>query len=300
MISRLSWTWLRRIIYIAVLIGLVFFLIRQGTGPWRIMLAHWPAFLAVMTVTTLGILIQANAFKACLPEENQNFSLHRLIYIWAISGVSSLLAPLIAGLAMRTLLLQHEGIRLKACILATMRQTWFGCEYACFLGAIVLVLYPWPDMPWLCYVFGFAGFCSWLLRKSLLKHQISLILHYFPSLLKAAHCPSWTAFLWLWGQLIAMAVNYWAAYLLMGAQLMWHECFLLAAITILASIIIFIPNGLGVLDALWLWVAHQKGMVLEQSVALALTMRFGYLTAAMLLSGALSCCVWWKTNPIDG
>jgi len=300
MISRLPWTiWLRRIIYIIVLVGLVLFLIRQGAEPWWIMLANWPAFLAVIMVTSLGIFIQANAFKSCLPEENQNFSLHRLVYIWAISGISSLLAPLIAGLAMRTLLLQREGIRLKASILTTMRQTWFSCEYACFLGAIVLVLYPWPAMPWLGYVFGFAGFGSWLLRKSLLKYQISLIIHYFPSLLKAAYSPSWTAFFWLWGQLIAMAVNYWAAYLLMGAQLMWHECFLLAAITVLASIIVFIPNGLGILDALWLWVAHQKGMTLGESVALVLTMRFGYLTAAMLLSGGLS-YVGWKTHRIDG
>ncbi|MCB1825153.1 MAG: flippase-like domain-containing protein [Gammaproteobacteria bacterium] len=280
--------WLRRIFYLIILLGLIIFLIRQGVEPWRILAANPQAFIGVMVVTTLGILVQANAFKMCLPQDSKYPPLSRLVEIWAISGTTSLLVPVVASLAMRTVLLQREGIGLKANVLATVRQTWFNCECALFTGAIVLIAYPWPVIPYLGYGLGSIWFGLWLSRKCLLAYSGSYIKLHFPSALRIAYSPSWLAWFWLSGQVITMAVNYWMVFMLMAAPLEWHESFLLATLTILAGLFVFVPNGLGILDALWVWVGNRQGLVLGESVALALIMRFGYLAAAVLLWFGLS------------
>ncbi|MER2531028.1 MAG: hypothetical protein ABTR54_05400 [Candidatus Competibacter sp.] len=290
--------WLRRVFYLIILFFLIIFLVRQGTEPWRIIAVHLPAFAAVMVITALGILIQANAFRMCLPDDVRSPSFLRLIDIWAISGITSLLAPVIASLAMRTALLQRERVGLKACVLATARQTWFNCECALLISAIVLIIYPWPIIPSLGYGLLLVFLSFWLLRKCLLVYSGSYIKLHFPNLLRIAYSPSWQAFFWLWGQLIIMAVNYWAVFFLMSAPLKWYEGFLLAALTILASLVVFIPNGLGILDALWVWIGSQRGLVLGESVALALIMRFGYLAAATLLWFGLS--RWQKIHRAVG
>lgn len=275
--------WLRRVFYLITLLGLIIFLIRQGVEPWRILAANPQAFIGVMVVTMLGILVQANAFKMCLPQDSKYPPLSRLVEIWAVSGTTSLLVPVVASLAMRTVLLQREGISLKANILATVRQTWFNCECALFVGTIVLIAYPWPVVPYLGYVLGFVWLGFWLLRKCLLAYSGSYIKLHFPSVLRIAYSPSWPTLFWLSGQVVTMAFGYWLLFMLMSAPLAWHESLLLATLTILATLIVFIPNGLGVLDALWVWIANQKGLMIEESIALVLIMRFGYLVAAILL-----------------
>ncbi len=69
----------------------------------------------------------------------------------------------------------------------------------------------------------------------------------------------------------------------MGGVLDVHEAVLLSALTILISIAIVIPNGLGVLDGLWVWLATSQGLSMDASVALALTLRMGYLIGAAVI-----------------
>lgn len=280
--------WLHRVVYLIILIGLIVFLLRQGVEPWRILIANSQAFIGVMAVTTVGILVQAKAFRLCLPQGSKPPPLSRLVEIWAVSGITSLLAPVVASLAMRTVLLQREGIGLKANVLATVRQTWFNCECALFAGAIVLIAYPWPVVPYLGYGLGLGWLGFWLARKCLLAYSGSYIKLHFPSALRIAYSPSWPTLLWLSGQVVTMAANYWLVFFLLSAPLAWHESCLLATLTVLASLIVFIPNGLGVLDALWVWVGNRQGLALGESVALALILRFGYLAAAVLLWFGLS------------
>jgi len=280
--------WLRRAVYLIILIGLVVFLLRQGIEPWRILIANPQAFIGVMAVTTLGILVQANAFRLCLPQGSKPPPLSRLVEIWAVSGITSLLAPVVASLAMRTVLLQREGIGLKANVLATVRQTWFNCECALLAGAIVLIAYPWPVVPYLGYGLGLGWLGLWSSRKCLLAYSGSYVKLHFPSALRIAYSPSWPTLLWLSGQVVTMAVNYWLVFMLMSAPLAWHESILLATLTILASLIVFIPNGLGVLDALWVWVGRQHGLDTGDAVAVALTLRLAGPASAFFLWSAIA------------
>lgn len=280
--------WMRRVVYLIILIGLIIFLMRQGVEPWLIVGSNWPALLAVVVITAIGILVQANAFLTCLPFNTQYPKLKRVIHIWATSGMMSLIAPLIASLAVRSILLQRQGVSLKASALATIRQAWFNCEYALAIAAITLILDPWPNAVWLGYGVALIWFSARLVRTWVPHQGWRWVGKYFPSLPRLSQSPPWAAFAWLLGQVIVMAVNYFVVFTLLGVALSLKESLLLAAITILSSVIVLIPNGLGILDMLWFWIATRHGLVLEASTALVLTMRFGYLIAALILSVGLS------------
>ena len=67
------------------------------------------------------------------------------------------------------------------------------------------------------------------------------------------------------------------AFLGLGAPFSWAETIVLSAITVLMSLISFVPNGLGISDVLWVLVAEQSGLSLEASVSLAILLEFGHL-----------------------
>lgn len=277
-------SWIRRILYFIILCGLFFFILKQGSEPWFLMLKNWQSLLGIIIICILGIVVQANAFLICLPMNTQRPSYKHLIAIWAMSGVMSLLVPLIASLAVRSLFLQREGVSLKASTLATLRQTWFNCEYALIIAGMILIFYPQSQVPWLGHGLTLTWFGAWTSRRWILAYQWGWVRRYFPSLPLLSRPPIWPNSAWLWGQIVLMAANYWVAFTPMGGALLeWYECLLLASVTILASIIIFIPNGLGILDGMWMWVANHHGLTLAESVSLVLAMRLGYLVAATLL-----------------
>ena len=89
-------------------------------------------------------------------------------------------------------------------------------------------------------------------------------------------------------QVPVMAATYFAGYVGMGAAIGFEHATLLAAITIMTSVVVFIPMGLGVLDSLWVFAAKQAGLSLADAVALAVLLRTSYLSAAALLAALLS------------
>lgn len=278
---------LRRIAYLLVLGFIATYLCRQGVEPWKTALQLWPVLIGVMIVAPFALAVQAVAFQYCLPANSVSPSLARLIQIWATASITSCLAPLIAGLAVRTTLLIHDGLEIKAGGLATLRQTWINIDYAWITASVLLVVHPWPQYSYLGY--GLVG--AWLIskfvrkrkpRSFLRKHEkLSTLFEYWPK-------QSIKAQPWLWGQIFIMGFNYWLAFNLGGVSLSWQMSLLLACVTILSSVVIFIPQGIGVLDALWVWIATHQGLSLSEGVALALTMRCGFLCGAGLVWGLLS------------
>jgi len=278
---------LQRVAYLIIFVFIVVFLWLQGAEPWQAAMARWQVMLGVMAVAPLALMVQAAAYRHCIPPNVPAPSLTRMIRIWAIASITSYIAPLVAGLAVRTTLLKQEGIDIRTSSIATLRQTWINIDYAWITASLLLVLYPWPQYPLVGY--GLAG--AWLILKLLRKHGPRSRLLKHPNvarLLERWPKQSLRAQPLLWGQIFIMGFNYWLAFNLGGASLSWHMSLLLASATILASLVIFIPQGIGVLDALWVWIASQQGLSLPEGVALALTMRFGFLFGAGLVWSLLS------------
>ena len=277
---------LRRIAYLCVLAFIAAFLWRQGIQPWQAALAIWPVMIGVMIVAPLALTVQAVAFHYCLPPNSPTPTLPCLVRIWATASITSFVAPLIAGLAVRATLLKQEGMDIRTSSIATLRQTLINVDYAWITAALLLVFYPWPYLPG----FGYGLAAAWLALKlmrvyvpgSRFRTHRYLVKFYekWPQL-------PWKAQPWLWGQIAIMGFNYWLAFQLGGAPLSWHFSLLLACVTILASLVVFIPNGLGVLDVLWVWIASQQGLSLPEGIALALTMRLGMFLGAAVVWGVL-------------
>lgn len=288
--------WLRRLVYLSILTGLLIYLIRQGTAPWIQLAAHWHAFIAVLTIGLAGYLVQVVTFCECLPLASHKPPLGLVLRIWATAGISSLLAPLMAGLAVRAVLLKQAGVGLREIGVASLRQTWFNLEYALILSAVMLLVFPWPAAPNLGWILTALGTVAWLARRTAAAGIL-------PSALKMPNFvgdlvrpPTLSAMPWLWGQILLMALNYFAAFNLIGAPLTVHESILLAAFTILTSVAVFIPNGLGILDGLWVWLGQHQGLGSNEAITLALTLRLGNLAASLLLWGALTLPTPWLRN----
>jgi hypothetical protein len=273
---------LRRVVYISTLVCIIIFLIIQGIEPWKVALGYWPVMLGVMVLSPLFIMVQTIAFRYCVPPDVSVPNLPRLIRIWAVASITSFIAPLVAGLAVRVTLLKQEGMDIKTSSIATVLQTLINVDYAWVTGSILLILYPWPDF----LALGYISVSTWLLFKIsfiFLPNYQFLIPKYLMILNEKFPKIPWRAQPWLWGQIAVMGLNYWLAFRLGGAPLSWHFSLLLASITILASLAIFIPNGLGVLDGLWVWIASQQGLSLAEGIALALTIRLGFILGAICI-----------------
>lgn len=271
-----------KVIYVLVFCGLVWFVVRQGTEPWRIMAEKWTALLVVMLSTSMGIFVQAGAFRECIVNSSVKLNLRKISYIWAFGGLTSLIAPLVAGLAVRVAFLKREGVGLKDAAVATLRQTGFNLEFSLLSASVVLILYPWPRWVMAGWVMSLVWLGWWILRRWVVrgKRQTNWL---FARIREIFRPLRWQAMFWLWGQLVVMSLTYLASFNLMGGVLDVHEAVLLSALTILISIAIVIPNGLGVLDGLWVWLATSQGLSMDASVALALTLRMGYLIGAAVI-----------------
>jgi uncharacterized membrane protein YbhN (UPF0104 family) len=82
------------------------------------------------------------------------------------------------------------------------------------------------------------------------------------------------------------------AYDVFGAPLTWSDAGLLSVVTVLASVIVVIPNGLGILDALWAWIGLKHGLALDETVGLVLLLRLGYLVGVISLLVTLTIISW--------
>ena len=98
------------------------------------------------------------------------------------------------------------------------------------------------------------------------------------------HPVSRHAYPWYVFQIVLMSVTYYLAFAGLGATLSWAEAIALSSVTVALSLILFVPNGLGFTDALWVVIATRSGLSLEEAVALAIVIRTSHLAVASLLA----------------
>lgn len=280
--------WLLRAIYLLIAVAIAVFLFRQGEEPWILIAKNWQAFCAVAMISSFGLLVQATTFRECLPQGSSRPAMPRLLRIWAIAGAVSLAAPLIAGLALRTTMLRRETISIHASVGATLRQTWLNIESATLLGSVLLLIHPWAGFRHLEWVLFTSWILIWGSRRFMLLGVAPRLIARLPIVMSWSEAVSPRVQFWLWGQIAAMAMNYAVAYGMLGASLTWLEAGQLAILTVLASVIVVIPNGLGVLDGIWLWVGHNHGLDSATATAVVLTLRLGYLCACTMVWATLA------------
>lgn len=272
---------IRKILYFTILSGVVIYLYSLGRGPWDYFLEAWPIFFGVMIISGFGILVQAVSFQEVQPPNTHRLPLVELARIWSFSGVVSVIAPIFAGLATRTALLVRSGMTLSVCMTTTIRQIWMGLEYALLLGGLAAVFIELQGAGYLAIGMVLAGVVMSLVRvygreKPLLFLKAKTVLGPLKDHFSARAHP------WFVAQMLTMTATYLVAFNGLEASIGFQEAMLLSAITILASIIVLTPNGLGVMDAVWVFVSMKAGLGLEKSVALAIIIRLAYLAAAML------------------
>lgn len=272
----------RRAAYLLVLALIGGFLWRLGAEPWKIAAGSWKVMLAVIMVAPFSLAVQVRTFVICAPGGAVLPSFRRMLRIWAAASVTSLVAPIFAGLAVRAGMLKREGMTLEAIGIATLRQTWHNTRIAWLTAAGLILLGASPfDRQW--GIVLVAGWLGLLLLRGLPRRFAAEA--WFGRYLGGAQlrplAPSEHA--WMLGQLTVMAVNYFLAYTMAGASPSPGDSLLLAALTVLGSLLVVIPNGLGILDALWVWMATRMDLSLAEGVALALTMRLSFLCGAALV-----------------
>jgi uncharacterized membrane protein YbhN (UPF0104 family) len=70
----------------------------------------------------------------------------------------------------------------------------------------------------------------------------------------------------------------------LGAHVTAPQAVALSGLTVVLSLIAFVPNGLGITDAVWVLFARSAGVELESAVAIAIVIRLGHLLAAAALA----------------
>jgi uncharacterized membrane protein YbhN (UPF0104 family) len=282
---------LRKGAYLVALLLVGIFLWRQGRAPWSEAIRHWQVTLLAMLSTGAGLIVQALAFRSALPASGGTIArgaipLRRLIHIWAVSAAASVVAPLFAGLATRTALLLRDGLSFAECLAGSSRQVWMGLEFALLFAALSLPLLPaLPNAP----LFALGAATAWLALFGLRQcaahgarmagtHRLGRLMRMLGSRLPASGHP------WFALQIVLMALTYFLAFGGMGVPLDLPTAIALAALTVILSLIVFVPNGLGITDALWIFVAAQSGQSLESAVAIAINIRLAHLLAALTLS----------------
>lgn len=276
----------QRGIYITALAAVVVFLFWQGPAPWVHVWQHWLVFLTVMAISAIGIVGQAYSFRAVAPLGAYVPAPSVLIRIWSMSGALSVVVPVFAGFGTRTVLLLQNGMTLPTTLLTSARQVWLGLEYALLLGGAAAVFIDYQGRFW--FVLGL--FCAWggllLLRLYALYSSDGMYAAHnqLQRMLNALSAPIsiWAHFLFP-VQVLLMSLTSYVAFHGFGAEIGWAGVILLAAITVLASLIVLVPNGIGVMDALWIGVGMHANLQLAQSVAFVLTLRLSYLAAATLV-----------------
>lgn len=279
---------IRRTTYGVVFLGLMLLLANQGSAPWISAWSHPWAFLGVILVTGLSLLMQAQTYRQCLPNNSVDVPFPELVRMWSLSGLVGLVAPLFAGLAVRTTILKSWGVSVRDSSLASARQILLNIEFSLLCATAVLVIHPLEQLPWIGFVFlmvaaGWWGIRQWLSRHSELLPQS---VRSFASSLMALPGPM--LILLSLGLPGLMALNYLVAFHGFGVDMSFHEAVLLATLTVLISATAIIPNGLGILDILWIAVARHEGMEVADSVGMALTLRLGYVCSSSMFWTAIT------------
>lgn len=272
----------QKVVYIGVFSILIIYLYSLGSGPWIHFAEHWPVFFTTAAVHAIAIFIQAFSFRSVQTSENI-LALDKMVRIWSFSGFVSVIAPVFAGLATRTTLLVRAGLSLSECVTASLRQIWMGLEYACLLGGLAGLLVEIQGVRLFAVGMIISGVILIIIRLFVVKPGDNLQdrkWKWIASLRTAVNIKSHP---WFIAQLLAMGVIYYIAFNGVNASIGIQDSIFIAGVTVLASIIVMIPNGLGVMDGLWVLVARQAGLGLDESVALVLMLRLSYLVGAGLV-----------------
>lgn len=275
-----------RAIYGLILVLIAVFLYRLGPEPWLLAIGNWPVLVAVVLTTGAGLIVQAQSFRAVLPKRTPSLSLWRASNIWAIAAISSVVAPLFAGMATRTVLLVREGMSFGDCLVASARQYWLGIEFSLLAGAICMPLTILPHAKGLALGLGLGWAVLVLVRQLSGRREHAEEpegrgLHQLLHALRGK-IPS-EAYLWFALQPLLMGATYYIGFNGMDANLSASEAMVLASLTVTLSVIIFVPNGLGITDAIWVLVASRAGLTLEESVAIALILRISHFLSSTIL-----------------
>jgi hypothetical protein len=275
--------YIRSSIYLIVVIAIAIFLYQLGDKPWLLILDHISTLVVIMVATGTGILVQAAAFRASYPKNVAPVSVVDAFQIWSASAIISVVTPLFAGIATRTALLVRAGTPLSICIIASTRQVWMGLEYAALMGGVAMVFLDF----FLATRLSIVGVLIWiaLLVIRLLaaaKTNVNIVSSKkYISSLRSVYPLS--AHGWFILQLLLMSVVYYSGFNGVGAKLDLFQAVALSSVTVFISLIVFVPNGLGMTDALWVMVGMQTGLTLEASVSLAILIRLGHLLGSVII-----------------
>jgi hypothetical protein len=269
--------------YLIIFLVLLGFLIHLGVAPWLVVISHPWIFVGVMIVTGTSLFVQAYTFRLCLPNSSSPRPLHLIVRAWSLGGITGLVAPIFAGFAVRTGVLKSMGINIRDSGLGTLKQIMFNLEYSLLVTAMVLFVFPWDSFPWLGIIMSLVWLLWWQAKRFVQKKPWLLPKRYqlFSTWLLAPAKGQLS--LLLFGLPGLMALNYQLAFYGFGIGVGFHESLLLATLTVLISVAVMIPNGLGVLDLLWVSVAQHQGLDLTDSVGMVLLLRLGYVCSASLL-----------------
>lgn len=272
--------------YVLLLTFIAICLYRLGLEPWLLALQNWPVLFSVILTTGAGLVVQAQSFRAVLPKGIALPSPWRVSNIWAVAAISSVVAPLFAGIATRTVLLIRGGMSIRDCLVASARQYWLGIEFSLLLGAVGLPLTTLPNrevsglglgLIWTVFVLArnLSG------RNARVEETDGRGLYRLLRALREKIGPA--AYVWFVLQPLLMGATYYFGFNGMGAELSAPEAIVLASLTVILSVIIFVPNGLGINDAIWILIASRAGLTIEESVAIALLLRISHLFSSTLL-----------------
>jgi len=277
-------------VYVLVLSFLVLFLYRMGAEPWREVAGRGVLVFILIVITATGLVIQAQSYRKVAPHGCMVPSLGSMVYIWAISAAVSVVAPLVAAIATRTALVVRAGMPIPASLQASVRQTWIGVEMALLLGGLVL---PEIELPYVVPG-SIALLLGWLLMVLTRWSAARLVQSDSGS---GSRIRNWIApmiapvrpsvYPWFAMQIILMSATYLIAFNGLGAELEVTEAVALSSLTVVMSVLVFVPNGLGFTDAVWVLVATKSGLTMEKAVALAIIFRISHLMAAILLSAVM-------------
>lgn len=251
---------------------------------------HWKTFLAITALTSLAITTQALSFQAATPTESENTTprLIELVRIWSLSGAVSIAMPLFSGLGTRTTLLVQSGMPLSGTLLTSLRQAWMGLEYALLIGGIAALFLDYPKKVWLTSALLF----GWVSMAGLRKYaNISAPSPQskFGKILKAFSSPiPPSAHKWFPIQMMLVGMIYFVALQGLGATAGFPEALVLATAAVITSLIVLVPNGLGVMDAILILAGSQANLELSQSVAFALMLRLSYLATSTVMWTGIS------------
>lgn len=279
--------WVRGAAYLLAIVLVAAFLWRMGGDPWRQAAAEWHIMLLLAVLSGFGLIVQAMAFRLVVPDTSRpQFTV--TLAIWSVSAAVSVVAPLVAGLAARTTLLVRHGMGLSACAVASLRQVWLGLEYALLLSSLALPFTGWALSVAITLGCGgawLAMLATRLLARNKRAGQASGRLGRAIDALRAPVPVS--AHPWFVLQVLTMSAVYLVGFNGLGAHVTAPQAVALSGLTVVLSLIAFVPNGLGITDAVWIFIARGSGLDLEQAVALAIVLRLSHFAASACLAMAL-------------